>query len=125
MKVDGIIGLDFLKSYECSLDVVKEILMIQNETILLYCKGFLGCYQSVSTETVSIPRESEIIIQGKVCHSKAQRLPGLKSIVSGDENSRRTDSTLIARTFANVKDDVPVRLIMCTLNRKWLILVQQ
>ena len=76
LQVDGILGLDFMKKNKCLVDVSEKIFNIDNLlSIPLIFQGKLGCFRVVSTESVTIPARSEIIVSGKVCLSEGQTLP--------------------------------------------------
>ena len=62
VDVDIIIGLDFLRTHNCKIDVTEETLTIQDRVCKLKLAGKLGCYRVTVSETVEIPPMSEIII---------------------------------------------------------------
>ena len=60
IDVELIMGLDFLKTNECQIDVVQNILSIHGESFELLCNGKLGCNRISVTEKVKIPDLSEM-----------------------------------------------------------------
>ena len=66
IDVELIMGLDFLKTNECQIDVVQNILSIHGESFELLCNGKLGCIRISVTEKVKIPDLSEMTNEGKI-----------------------------------------------------------
>ena len=64
--VELIMGLDFLKTNECQIDVVQNILSIHGESFELLCNGKLGCNRISVSEKVNIPDLSEMTNEGKI-----------------------------------------------------------
>ena len=57
--MDGVIGLDFMNKYKCTLDVVTKKLLIDSEEVKIISEGSLGCFRISVVETCSIlPRSS-------------------------------------------------------------------
>ena len=111
IKAEGILGLDFLKANKCVLDVVSERLFLGESEIQLIFEGPLGCYRVVSSETVSIPPSSEVVVNGKVCFPGGYNLNSFEGVIEPSENSAKNDGPLIARTLVKVNECVPVRLL--------------
>ena len=55
LDIDGIIGLDFMQKYSCSIDIAKELLLVQGQAVELAMKGKIGCIRVSSCEE---PREN-------------------------------------------------------------------
>ena len=66
IDVDGLLGLDFLKKNNCTLDMKRDILTVKGRICKLSVDGKIGCYRISVSETVRIPSMSEAIIEGKV-----------------------------------------------------------
>ncbi|CAG2212114.1 unnamed protein product [Mytilus edulis] len=64
----------------------------------------------VSTESVTIPARSEIVVSGKVCLSEGQTLPNNDVLVEASENKGK-DYILTARSLVKSNDSIPVRLM--------------
>ncbi|VDI29050.1 Hypothetical predicted protein [Mytilus galloprovincialis] len=111
LQVDGILGLDFMKKNKCLVDVSENIFHIDNlVSVPLIFQGTLGCFRVVSTESVTIPARSEIVVSGKVCLSEGQTLPKNDVLVEASENKGK-DYILTARSLVKSNDSIPVRLM--------------
>ncbi|CAG2190935.1 unnamed protein product [Mytilus edulis] len=110
LQVDGILGLDFMKKNKCLVDVSENIFHIDNLSVPLIFQGTLGCFRVVSTESVTIPARSEIVVSGKVCLSEGQTLPTNDVLVEASENKGK-DYILTARSLVKSNDSIPVRLM--------------
>ena len=64
LDIDGILGLDFMQKYSCSIDIAKELLLVQGQAVELTMKGKVGCLRVYSVEE---PRENANV---KVCTKK-------------------------------------------------------
>ena len=108
IKVDGILGLDFLKANNCTIDMSKEVLNINGKDIRMSIEGSLGCFRVTAVETVSIPPRSEVIIQGKVCVPDGLDPPKCDSIIEPICKETMNKSTLTAMTMVRPRETVPV-----------------
>ena len=81
LDIDGILGLDFMKKYSCSIDIANELLLFQGQAVELVMKGKVGCYRVRSGD------------------NQIERL----SI-----ESLRNKSPLLTKTLTDVKTEVPV-----------------
>lgn len=111
LKIDGILGLDFMKAHHCLVDVGKEVLVVNGREKRLSTEGFLGCYRITAVKTVSIPPRSEVIVPGKICVAEGSTLPTRESIVEPLYNKSRNECALTARTVVSPRETVPVRLM--------------
>ena len=67
LTVDGILGLDFLTEYNCSVDLSKqEIIIGEYNKFQMVRKGHFGCFRVVTLSTVTIPANREVVVPGKV-----------------------------------------------------------
>jgi hypothetical protein len=66
INVDGILGLDFLKSQHAEIDMCNNTITIQGHKIQLNIQGQIWCYRVTVSETVVLPPQSEIVVNGKV-----------------------------------------------------------
>ena len=64
INVDGILGLDFLKSQHAEIDMCNNTIKIQGHKIQFNIQGQIGCYRVTVSETVVIPPQSEIVVNG-------------------------------------------------------------
>ncbi|CAC5380851.1 unnamed protein product [Mytilus coruscus] len=103
LRGKGNFTLDFGTEKFTSEAVVTEL---QVDGIL----GTLGCFRVVSTESVTIPARSEIVVSGKVCLPEGQTLPKNDVLVEASENKGK-DYILTARSLVKSNDSIPVRLM--------------
>ena len=87
LDIDGILGLDFMKKYSCSIDIANELLLFQGQAVELVMRGKVGCYRVRSGDNLTLPNQSDI--------------EGLSI------ESVRSKSPLLTRTLADVKTEVP------------------
>ena len=66
IKVDGILGLDFLSDNNGIIDMTDKTLKIDGKTYFLSVEGHLGCYQVSLSENVCIPAKSEMLCEGNL-----------------------------------------------------------
>ena len=110
LSPDGILGLDFLRAHNCKIDVTNGIFEMYDQNIPLTFEGSFGCYRVVTSESVSIPPRSGVVIYGKVCLAEGQNLSFDEALIEATEQGSK-DDILTARTLVKVSDDVPVRLM--------------
>ncbi|VDI82316.1 Hypothetical predicted protein [Mytilus galloprovincialis] len=99
-----------MKKNKCLVDVSENIFHIDNLSVPLIFQGTLGCFRVVSTESVTIPARSEIVVSGKVCLTEGQTLPTNDVLVEASENKGK-DYILTARSLVKSNDSIPVRLM--------------
>ena len=109
IDVDGILGLDFLKKNNCTLDMNRDILTVKGRICKLSVDGKIGCYRISVSETVRIPSMSEAIIEGKVNVSPFQ-LSKL-GIIEPNEKSFMAGKGMVAKALVEARDKVPVRIV--------------
>ena len=109
IDVDGILGLDFLKKNNCTLDMNRDILTVKGRTCKLSVDGKIGCYRISVSETVSIPSMSEVIIEGKVNVSPFQS--SKLGIIEPNEKSFMAGKGMVAKALVETRDKVPVRIV--------------
>jgi hypothetical protein len=111
LKIDGILGLDFMKAHQCSVDISNEVLVVNGREKRLSIEGFLGCCRITAAETVSIPQRSEGIVPGKVCVPEGSLLPTCESIVETLYSKTRNECEPTARTVVRPRETVSTRLM--------------
>ena len=109
VDVDVILGLDFLSTNKCKLDIENYLLRIQNKSCKLNLVGKLGCYRVTVSEKVVIPARSETIIQGTV-NMPIMRQKELGLIEPTDKPLGKGNS-LVAKALVSTRDKVPLRII--------------
>ncbi|VDI10342.1 Hypothetical predicted protein [Mytilus galloprovincialis] len=104
------------KVYDLIPDLYRPHLSATKSQIKSACgnylnlRGTLGCFRVVSTESVTIPARSEIVVSGKVCLTEGQTLPTNDVLVEASENKGK-DYILTARSLVKSNDSIPVRLM--------------
>ena len=109
IDIDAILGLDFLKSNNCQLDMDGDTLLIKGKTCKLNVAGKIGCYRITVAKDIEIPSRSEVIIEGKV-HMPILRKNDL-AVVEPTKQSFITGKGIVAKALVHTKDTVPLRLM--------------
>ena len=63
---DMLLGLDFMKNHDCTVDVGRNALIIKGKSFDMNCMGKIGCHRFIAKYDEKIPAMSENIISGKV-----------------------------------------------------------
>jgi hypothetical protein len=66
ITVDGIIGLDCLRSNAGLIDLQNSMLEVDGRRVSFKYAGKLGCFRVVAHDKVVMPTQSEMIIRGAV-----------------------------------------------------------
>jgi hypothetical protein len=66
ITVDGIIGLDCLRSNAGLIDLQNSMLEVDRRRVSLMYAGKLGCLRVVAHDKVVMPAQSEMMIRGAV-----------------------------------------------------------
>ena len=109
IDVDGILGLDFLKKNNCTVDMSKNIITVKGRKCKMNVEGKIGCYRISVSETINIPSMSEVIIEGKVNVSPLQN--SRLGIIEPTEKSLMTGKGMVAKALVETRDIVPVRVV--------------
>ena len=59
--IDGILGLDFMKSHAGSIDLVNCTIVLDGREVKMCMTGKIGCYRVFLDEAVVLPPRSEIL----------------------------------------------------------------
>ena len=105
---DMLMGLDFMKQYNCALDIVNNVLTINEEKLTLNCEGNIGCHRVVAKEDVNVPAMPEKIIHGKVINLVGQT-NDLFQI--GQADVVRENVGIVAKALLQGNDCVPLRIM--------------
>ncbi|XP_062579100.1 uncharacterized protein LOC134241021 [Saccostrea cucullata] len=65
-SLDGVIGLDFMKKYNCTIDIVNGYFKVNNKVYKVDFFGKIGCFRINSKEVIVVPARSEIVTYCKV-----------------------------------------------------------
>ena len=110
ISTDGLLGLDFMAARHALLDMEHGCLSLGDTQIKLNYEGPLGCFRVCTTERVSIPAKSEMIVAGKIC-SANQETEDNVFLIEGAETFIKLDKSLVARTLVSAQNNVPVRVL--------------
>ena len=111
ITADAILGLDFLDSHQCVLDLGQRKLCVNNKACVplvphLTTKASL-CGKLVLQDTTVIPPASELEVMGRIECSEKQDINGITWMVEGVQNP-----VFVARAIVTPQTKlVPVRLI--------------
>lgn len=109
LNTAGIVGLDFMTEYECSIDLKQKCLVMDGKRIRCDMKGKMGCYRVSLVETVSIPPRHEMLTCGQIndyCHD----IKGT-GIIEPSDTFHKVDNAVVGRILATANENVPVRLM--------------
>ena len=109
-KESGILGLDLMKAYQCSVDIGNEILVVNGREKRLSIEGFIGCYSITVSKTVSKPPRSEIIVPGKVFVPEGSTLLVDEITIGPLYNKCINKCALTAKTIVSPSETAPVQL---------------
>ena len=108
LQVDGILGLDFMRSHNGVVDVGKEFLHVGEYKVKVYFQGTIGGYRVVASETVAKPSRSDVVINDKTCLDKDKKLSTEVAFKEANEKVGK-QHILTARSLVKSDKDVPVR----------------
>ena len=109
INVDGIVGLDFLRSQNANISMSDGIITMQGHEIRFQIQGQIGCYRVSVSETVTLPPRSEVIVSGKIRESQHSSFE--VGIVEPADDFRKVDKALVGRTLVNNNGEIPLRLM--------------
>jgi hypothetical protein len=66
LPMDGILGLDFIQSQRCVIDLESNVMRYANQELPLYFEGHIGCFRVTVKENISIQPGTEMIVKGHV-----------------------------------------------------------
>jgi hypothetical protein len=91
------------------LNVGMLLMSLKGHKIQFNIQGQIGCYRVTVSETVVMPPQSEIVVNGKV----NDRFPILFKVglVEPTEDFRKSDKALVGRTLVKTNKDIPLRLM--------------
>ena len=110
--IDGILGLDFMKSHACSIDLVNCTIVLDGREVQMCMTGKIGCYRVFLDEAVVLLPRSEILTLCPVQTQSGKLVSDLGvGIVEPIESFTKSDRALTARTLTDNATKVPVRLM--------------
>ena len=118
---DCILGLDFLQSHKCLVNLKDGALTIGGEEIPLKKQPATAeptCCKVVLAEHVQLPPRSEMVIPVKMEGAKADYQWGL---LEQSTAPTRVDDVLVARTLVNIqKEPVPLRVVNLSRHQRMI-----
>ena len=114
--VDGILGLDFLKSNDCTLNIADCSLILKKKTesdIPCHYKGTLSCYRITLSENLTFPPLSEMLAFCSITKTDTKCTTQSMCIVELCKQFEGSDRALVARAFftSNSCNKVLVRIL--------------
>ena len=112
LSVDGVIGLDFMKKYKCTVDVPNGCFNVQGRRVKVDFVDKISCFR-ISIETVVIPARSEIIaycsVEDMPHEYQDQQILGL---IEPAEKFVKSGKALVASSVGYLKGGlIPVRML--------------
>jgi hypothetical protein len=115
LTVDGIIGLNFLTEYNCTVDMQKqEITIGDHNKFQMVRKGQFGCLKVGSLNTVTNPVNQEVKVPRKVCVPAGEQLLWCENITEPIQRSADDMSAGVGRSPTAGDDAVHVRMLKTT-----------
>ena len=111
MNSDGIIGLEFMLSNDCILDIAKLKMRIQTDVIQLYKEGLFGCYRIAMAENIILPARSEMVVNCNVCIPKGTRMPDGDGLIEPDEGFFSSERGIVGKVLVSNDEMAPVRIM--------------
>lgn len=109
IEADVILGLEFLKKENASLDFVNNLLILGNKSYELNNSFHTGCYRVVVAEKTEILCRTEMIIKGKV--SSNEFMKENDCLVEPTEKLIQAGTTVLAKTLVSGNAEIPLRLM--------------
>jgi hypothetical protein len=108
LSVEGILGLDFLITNGCTVDVKNVFLARGIQKMPLLLQGRLGVHRVAVKENISIAPQSEVVIQGEVIDN----LPNIRAsgLIEPVEEFLDKGKALVVKTVVTNDKIVPIRL---------------
>ena len=111
ITVDGIIGLDCLRSNAGLIDLQNSMLEVDGRRVNLKYAGKLGCFRVVAHAKVVMPAQSEMIIRGAVDDSANKLTYETDMLVEANETFLKKDKALVGRSLVQASKNVFVRVM--------------
>ena len=110
IDIDVVLGLDFMKAHNISVNVAENSMLLQGKICQLNCWGNIGCFRICVKDKSVIPSRSEALIQGKVSNSELVQKEGLY-IVKPIENQHTYGKSLVAKSLVQGNSTIPLRIM--------------
>ena len=109
IECDLMMGLDFLQTQKCVVDVAKNALRMHDKLIDLNCRGSVGCFRVTAPKDITIPPRSEIITYGQVI-DKSKPCSGT-FLMEPSDRLKQSGKGLLAKMLVDGSIEVPLRLM--------------
>ena len=109
INVDGILGLDFMRSQSATIDIERNIVKVQGHELGVQMLGQIGCYRVSVSETVTLPPRTESIIDGKVEDNVPVSFE--VGLVEPTDDFRKAEKALVGRALVSNSNRIPLRLM--------------
>ena len=110
VEVDGILGLDFMKSFNVVTDVANNVLTINGTECSLHTTKKIGRFRVIVQEQVLLRPRTETVILGKVDGSNRLKNGGAYLVETSEKLFKNTES-LVARSPVEANPSVPVGIM--------------
>ena len=111
MNSDGILGLDFMLSNDCTLEIAKLKMQIKTDIIPLYKEGHFGCHRIAMAENINLPARSEVVVNCNVCLPKGTTMPDGDELIEPDEGFLSSERGILGKVLVSNNEMVPVHIM--------------
>ena len=108
IDVDVVLGIDFMKNKNVTIDINRNAMNIQGRDFDLNCAGRIGCYRVVLAEQTVIPAMSEVVVKGKVTDPGIKRFK--EGIIEPSERFLELDRGSVAKSLVTIDEYIPLRI---------------
>ena len=112
IKADVKLGLDFLKSSGCTVDVSQTKIFIQVEEHKLQLRGYIGCFGVSLSEAISILPKNEVVCPGKLIKPAGTSVT-VPLLIDPSHGFQCSGRTLVARSLIAPGENVMIHQMMC------------
>ncbi|CAC5373135.1 unnamed protein product [Mytilus coruscus] len=111
ITIDGILGLDFMKTIKGKIDLEKNSFEIDGTQVVLKYEGMFGCFRVIGKEKVVVPAKSEMIITGAVSIPNNESFLDSDLMIEASDKFLQSGKGLVGRSLAKSGGEVLVRLM--------------
>ena len=103
IEIEGILGYDFLRKYDCTLEVGKGEMKFQEKS----AKSQASCCRVIADMTVSIPPRTEILLPGRIVNGIGEAMMEPTARFAQQHNDM-----MVAKVLVDTRNEqVPVRIL--------------
>ena len=111
INVDAILGLDCLQNNKGVINLHDKTLVLGGETHSLKFEGRIGCFRIITSITLSIPSQTEMITTGKVVVPDNEEMETGFGLVEPSCLYLNSDRGILGRTLVKNSSSIPIRLL--------------